>query len=94
MTMKELMERAGTANFGFANAFLEDGIREINMMIEETVATGKTNLTKDQRYYGMEQGQLAGLVKVLHVSILDSDEDEYIRIPRMVNPTSVDKDNV
>jgi len=94
MKMKQLMERAGTSNFGFANAFLEDGIRDINMMIEETVATGKTDLEKDQRYYGMEQGQLADRVKVLHISILDSDEDEYIRIPRMVNPTSVDKDNV
>ena len=41
------MERAETSNFGFANAYLEDGIREINMMIEETVANAKTNLVAD-----------------------------------------------
>lgn len=93
MKMKELMERAGTSNFGFANAFLEDGIREINMMIEESVAVGRTDLNKDQRFYGMDQGSLAGLVKVLHVAILDEASGEYIKIPRVVNVVSVDKDS-
>ena len=92
MKMKQLMERVGTSNFGFANAFLEDGIREINMMIEETVATGKTDLNKDQRFYGMEEGDISGLVKILHVSILDSDSGDYKKVPRVVDIQSVDKD--
>jgi hypothetical protein len=94
MTMKQLMERAGTSNFGFANAFLEDGIREINMMIEESVAVGTTTLTKDQRFYGMEEGDISGLVKILYVSILDEDTGDYYKIPRVVNIDTVDKDNI
>ena len=35
MTLKELMERAGTTNQGYAIAYLKDSMREINMMIEE-----------------------------------------------------------
>ena len=93
MKMKELMERAGTNNFGFSNAFLEDGIREINMMINESVATAKANLVKDQRYYGMESNSIVGLVKVLDISILNSSDSEYIKIPRIININSVDKDS-
>jgi len=93
MKMKELMERSGTNNFGFAKAFLEDGIREINMMIEESVATAKTSIVKDQRYYGMESSSITGLVKVLDISILDTTDSEYIKIPRIVNIASVDKDS-
>ncbi len=94
MKMKQLMERAETSNFGFANAFLEDGIREINMMIEETVANAKTDLVNKQRYYGMEETSLTGVVKIIDVSILDSESGEYIKIPRVVNNGSIDKDQV
>lgn len=94
MKMKELMERAGTSSFGFANAYLEDGVREINMMIEESVATAKTNLVKDQRYYGMETDSIIGLVKILDVSILDTSSDEYRKIPRAIGIDTVDKDSV
>ena len=37
MKVKELMERIGTTNFGFTKAFLNDGMREINSMMEESV---------------------------------------------------------
>ena len=94
MIMKELMERAGTSSFGFANAYLEDGVREINMMIEESVAVADTNLEKDQRYYGMESSSIVGLVKILDVSILDVESDEYKKIPRMIGIDTVDRDSV
>ena len=88
------MERAGTSSFGFANAYLEDGVREINMMIEESVAVADTNLEKDQRYYGMESSSIVGLVKILDVSILDVESDEYKKIPRMIGIDTVDRDSV
>ena len=94
MTVKELMERTGTTNFGFVKAYIEDGIREINTMVDESVATAKTGMVKDQRYYGMEDNSLPGLVKVLDISILDEDSGDYKKIPRVQNVPSVDKDSV
>ena len=91
MVMKELMERVGTSNFGFANAYLEDAIRESNMLIEESVATAKTNLVKDQRYYAMESDQITGLVKLLNIAILDTESSEYRTISRVVGQTSIDE---
>ena len=51
MTLKELMERAGTTNQGFAIAYLKDAMREINMMIEDNVVNSRADIAKDQRYY-------------------------------------------
>ena len=92
MKVKELMERVGTNNFGFTKAFIKDGMREINSMMSESVATAKTNLNKDQRYYAMQDDDVAGLVKILNVSILDSETNEYINISRVIGNVSVDKD--
>ena len=38
MKVKELMERVGTTNFGFTKAYINDGMREINEMMEESVS--------------------------------------------------------
>jgi len=94
MKVKELMERIGTTNFGFTKAFITDGLREINTMMEESVATAKTNLTKDQRYYAMQDTDVDGLTKILDIAILDSDSGTYTNIKRVVGSVSVDKDQV
>ena len=39
MTLKELMERAGTTNQGYSIAYLKDAMREVNMMIEDNVVS-------------------------------------------------------
>ena len=92
MKVKELMERIGTTNFGFTKAFITDGLREINSMMEESVATAKTNLTKDQRYYAMQDSDIDGMVQVLDIAILDEDSGVYTNISRVVGNVSVDKD--
>ena len=51
MTLKELMERVGTTNQGYAIAYTKDAMREINMMIEDNVALSKATITKGQRFY-------------------------------------------
>tara|TARA_B100001939_G_C16722944_1_gene522037 strand:- start:2 stop:286 length:285 start_codon:yes stop_codon:yes gene_type:complete len=92
MKVKELMERVGTTNFGFTKAYINDGMREINSMIEESVNIAKANLVKDQRYYALSDDDISGIVKVLNVSILDTDDGIYHNIGRVVGSVSVDKD--
>ena len=46
MTLKELMERAGSTNQGYSIAYLKDAMREINMMIEDNVVASKANIVK------------------------------------------------
>jgi hypothetical protein len=92
MKVKELMERVGSTNFGFTKAYITDGMREINSMMEESVNIAKTNLVKNQRYYALSDDDIAGMVKVLNVSILDKTSGVYTNISRVVGPTSVDKD--
>jgi|TARA_R100000482_G_C5095237_1_gene132860 hypothetical protein len=94
MKVKELMERVGTTNFGFTKAFIADGLREINSMTEESVSVAKTDLVKDQRYYAMQDSDVSGMVKILNVSILDSDTGTYTNINRVVGSVSVDKDQL
>ena len=43
MKVKELMERVGSTNFGFTNAYIKDGMREINSLMEESVNIAKAN---------------------------------------------------
>ena len=91
MTVKELMERVGTTKFGFIKAYLQDGSREIESIIEESVAFVQIDITKDKRFYGATESEMPGLVKIMDVSILDTTSGEYTKIPRMVNPSSIDK---
>ena len=86
------MERVGVTNFGFTKAFITDGLREINSMMEESVATAKTNLTKDQRYYAMQDSDIDGLSQILDIAILDSTSGVYTNIKRIVGNVSIDKD--
>ena len=92
MKVKELMERVGSTNFGFTNAYIKDGMREINSLMEESVNIAKANLVKNQRYYALSDDDIAGMVKVLNVSILDKESGTYTNISRVVGETSVDKD--
>lgn len=94
MTVKELMERVGTTNFGFVKAYLEDGSREIESRIEESVAMSRGDLETNKRYYGGSEAELTNLVKIIDISILDTASGEYTKIPRMVNPSSIDKDQL
>lgn len=92
MKVKELMERVGTTNFGFTKAYINDGMREINEMMEESVSIAKTNIVKDQRYYAMADSDIDGLVSIVNIAILDKDSNTYSNISRVIGSVSVDKD--
>ena len=75
MTLKELMERAGTTNQGYSIAYLKDAMREVNMMIEDNVVSSKADVIKDQRFYSFP----TNFISLKNVMIYDSDETEYIK---------------
>ena len=88
MTLKELMERAGTTNQGYSIAYLKDAMREVNMMIEDNVVSSKADVIKDQRFYSFP----TNFISLKNVMIYDSDETEYIKIARVLETDSVDED--
>jgi len=89
MTLKELMERAGTTNQGFAIAYLKDAMREINMMIEDNVVNSRADIAKDQRYYSFP----ANFISLKDVMVYDTDEAKYVKIQRVLDVPNVDSDS-
>ena len=90
MTVKEVMERVTTTNSGYAMAYINDGLKEIQTMIEDNMVVGTLDLVKNQRYYGFPD-DFEVLKEVL---IYDTDESEYVKIQRIINVSTDDKDNV
>ena len=88
MKLKEVMERAGTTNQGYAIAYLKDAMREINMMIEDNVVSSKANIVKDQRFYSFPDN----FISLKNVMIYDADETEYVKIGRVLETNNVDAD--
>jgi len=88
MTLKELMERAGTTNQGYSIAYLKDAMREVNMMIEDNVVSSKADVIKDQRFYSFP----ANFISLKNVMIYDADETEYVKIARVLDTKNVDED--
>jgi len=82
----------GSQSFGYTSAYLQDGFRELNSMMEESVKIAKTSIVKDQRFYGADNTSLTGITKLIDVSVLDEDTGEYIKIQRVQNVDSIDKD--
>ena len=87
MTLKELMERAGTTNQGYSIAYLKDAMREVNMMIEDNVVSSKANVVKDQRYYSFP----ANFISLKNVMVYDTAETEYVKIARVLDTDNVDE---
>ena len=90
MTVKEVMERVPTTNSGYDMAYINDGLKEIQTMIEDNMVVGTLDLVKNQRYYGFPD-DFEVLKEVL---IYDTDESEYVKIQRIINVSTDDKDNV
>tara|TARA_Y100000310_G_C20180064_1_gene577693 strand:+ start:265 stop:537 length:273 start_codon:yes stop_codon:yes gene_type:complete len=88
MTLKELMERAGTTNQGYSIAYLKDAMREVNMMIEDNVVSSKANVVKDQRYYSFP----SNFISLKNVMVYDTAETEYVKIARVLETDNVDAD--
>ena len=91
MTVKELMERAGTTETGRAVAYIKDALDEMNILAETHINTQRIDITKDQRFYYIPKD----CVKVLDIRCKhhNNENDKYRSIPRSIyEPAIVDED--
>jgi len=89
MTVKEVMERVPTTNSGYAFAYIDDALKEIQLLIEDNMVVGTLDLVKDTRFYPFPPE----MEVMKSISIYDTDEEEYVEIQRIINVNTDDKDN-
>ena len=93
MTVKELMERAGTNQTGKAVAYIKDGLEEINMLTETHTRVETFDITENQRFYTLPNE----MIKMIDIRVKNhlNSKDEYRSIPRMIGqPRTKDADEV
>ena len=93
MTVKEIMERAGTAETGRAIAYIKDALDEMNILAETHITTERIDITADQRFYDLPSDCL----KVIDIRCkhYNNEDDKYRSIPRSIyEPLVVDEDGV
>ena len=61
-------------------AYIEDGLREIQLITDENVARATTNLVANQREYDIP----TTCVRMRSVRVLDTDGVKYYPIPRLI----------
>ena len=91
MTVKEIMERAGTTETGRAVAYIKDALHELNLISETHVNVERIDITEDQRFYNLPYD----LVKILDIRCkhYNNEDEKYRSIPRSIyEPTIVDED--
>ena len=92
MTIKELMERAGSNATGRVVAYVKDGLEEINMLAETHTRLERFDITENQRFYNFPNEML----KIMDIRVKNhlNSKDEYRSIPRMIHEPKVkDADN-
>jgi hypothetical protein len=89
MKVKEIMERVPTTNSGYAIAYINDALQELQFLIEDNMMAGIETLVADQRYYGFP----ADMEVLKSVLIKDTENDKYVRIQRLQYVESDESDN-
>tara|TARA_R100000781_G_C4051964_1_gene117930 strand:- start:579 stop:860 length:282 start_codon:yes stop_codon:yes gene_type:complete len=87
MTVKELMERAGTNVTGRAVAYIKDGLEEINMLTETHTKVESFDITENQRFYTLPNE----MIKMIDIRVKNhlNSKDEYRSIPRMIHQPTI-----
>jgi hypothetical protein len=80
MTVQEVMERTGTTETKLVLAWIRDAIHLIQSTYNENIGTWKTDVTDGQRDYPIP----ADLIKIMSVSVKDTEAKKYKRIRRLV----------
>jgi hypothetical protein len=91
MTVKEIMERAGTTQTGRAVAYIKDALEEIELNYPYHLDNLDINIVADQRVYDLPND----MVKLYDVQCKNQNNtnDEFRSIPRLINPpVTQDKD--
>jgi len=93
MTVKEIMERAGTTSTGRALAYIKDALDEMAISSETHVKVDYISIAKDKRFYDLP----SDLVKLIDVRCKhhNNNDNKYRSIPRSIyEPALVDQDGV
>ena len=91
MTVKEIMERAGTTETGRAIAYIKDALDELSILSESHITTQRIDINENQRFYNIPNDCL----KILDIRCKhhNNDDSKYRSIPRSIyEPTIVDED--
>ena len=83
------MERAGTDSTTMTVAWIKDAMNLIQSNSDESVATWKTTITDGTREYPFP----ANMIRLKTISVLDTNDDKYKKIRRLINDPAVRKDN-
>ena len=88
MTTLELMERIGyLENPNKVLAYVQDAFDEIETLCEETISRELLDIEADTRYYNLP----TTAINVLGVYRKFNDDNQYIRIPEILNPDVIDQ---
>ena len=88
MTVLEIMERAGIDEETLAIAWIKDAIHLIQSNYNDNVRTWKINIEDGIREYPFP----ANMIKLNHISILDTSDNKYKRIKRISSNITVTED--
>jgi len=86
MTVKEIMERAGTTQTGRAVAYIKDGLDEIARAIDDNIQSTTADIVSGTREYPLP----ATMIKLRKILIKNSDGD-FQSIPRLTHGPSIEK---
>ena len=89
MTVQEIMERTGTNETGLVIDWIKDAMHLIQSTYNENIGTWQTNITDGVRDYPIP----ANLIKIMSISVLDTQKDKYLRIRRLPHQPIMVKDN-
>jgi len=89
MTVLEIMERSGTDSTTMTVAWIKDAMNLIQSNSDESVATWKTTITDGTREYPFP----ANMIRLKTISVLDTNDDKYKKIKRLMNDPAVRHDN-
>ena len=89
MTVQEVMERAKTKDTKLVISLIEDAVHLIRSQYDEDTKEFTTALIDGVRDYPMP----ADMIKLINVSIKDTNDDKYKKVRRLVYSPTVTKDN-
>jgi len=82
------MERAGIRETTLGIAWIKDAIHLIQSNQNDNVATWKTSIVDGTRAYAFP----ANLIKLNSISVLDTTDDKYKKIRRIIHEPTVTED--
>jgi hypothetical protein len=92
MTIQEIMERTHMKDTALCVAWVKDAIHLIESQYDETIGTWKTDIIDASGGTDNKYPFPANMIKLKSISVLDTNDNKYKRIKRLVNKPTVVED--